>query len=198
MPRSLALCVWVALAAPPTAGENLPAVPEPNLVEAQAAAARLAGGALAEDASRTSRARNAHWAPVLRGQAGWRDDQRSRRGEFRLAPLVEDDLSAGRTWAVTVTWDLSQVVYAREESQIALAHAHLARLRREAAERVGKVWVDRARARVSLAALPPGPRHLEAQLELLRLTSELDALTGGLFRDALSREEAACAMEEKR
>jgi hypothetical protein len=187
--------VWVALAAPPTAGENLP---EPGLAEAQAAAARLAGGASAEDVSRTSRARNSHWAPVLRGQGVRRDDERSRRGEFRLAPLIEDDRAAGHTWAVTVTWDFSQVVYAREESQLALAHAHLARLRREAAERAGKSWVDRARARVSLAGLPPGPRRLEAQLELLRLTAELDALTGGLFRDALSREEAACAMEERK
>jgi hypothetical protein len=35
-------------------------------------------------------------------------------------------------------------------------------------------------------------------LELLRLTCELDALSGGLFRAALAREEAACAAEEKR
>lgn len=193
--------MWVALAAPSSAGENLPApapTPEPGLAEAQAAAARHAGGAEADDASRTSRARNAHWAPAVRGQAGWRDDQRSRRGEFRLAPLIEDDISSGHAWTVTVTWDFSQVVYAREESQIALAHAHLARLRREAAERAGKLWVDRARARAVLEALPPGPRHLEALLELLRLTGELDALTGGLFRDALSREEAAYAAEEKK
>jgi len=195
LPRSLALCVWVALAASPTSGENLP---EPSLPEAQAAAARLAGGVAEEDGARTFRARSAHWAPAVRGQWGARDDQRSRRGEFRLAPLIEDDLGTGHSWAVTVTWDFSQVVYAREESQIALAHAHLARVRREAAERAGKLWVDRARARIALESLPPGPRRLEARLELLRLTAELDAATGGLFRDALSREEAACAMEEKR
>jgi hypothetical protein len=184
----------VALAALPSVAEG-----EPGLAEAQAAAARKAGGEAAEDASRTSRARNAHWAPVVRGLAGWKEDQRSRRGEFRLAPLIEDDTGAGRAWAVTIVWDFSQVVYAREESQIALAHAHLARLRREAAERAGQLWVDRARARAALAELPPGPRRLEAQLELLRLSAELDALTGGLFRDAVSREERACAeLKEKK
>jgi hypothetical protein len=142
--------------------------------------------------------RNAHWAPVVRGQAGWRDDQRSRRGEFRLAPLIEDDTGSARTWVVTVQWDLSQIIYAREESQLALAHAHLARLRREAAEKAGQLWVERTRARAALAGIEPGPRRLEAQLALLRLTAQLDALTGGLFREALSREEAACSLEESK
>jgi hypothetical protein len=61
------------------------------------------------------------------------------------------------------------------------------------------LWVDRVRARLALMGIPPGPRRLEAQLEMLRLTAELDALTGGLFRDALAREERTCAeLEEKR
>ncbi len=188
--------MWAALAAPPSGAEDFS---QPRLAEVQAAAARKAAADAADDASRTSRARNAHWAPVVRGQAGWKDDVRSRRGEFRLAPLIEDDTGAARAWAVTVIWDFSQVIYAREESQVALAHSHLARLRREAAERAGVLWVDRVRARVALAGIPPGPRRLEAQLEMLRLTAELDALTGGLFRDALAREERICTeLEEKK
>ena len=195
MPSALALGVWLLLAEP-VAAAGEPA--EPGLSETQEAAARRAGGETAEDASRTARARRAHWAPAVRGQAGMRQDERTRRGELRLAPLREDDAGLSHIWGITVTWDLAQIVYAREESQLALAHAHLARLRREAADKAAQLWIERRRTRISLAELPPGPRRLEVRLELLRLTGQLDALTGGLFRDSLEREEAACAAEEKR
>ena len=159
------------------------ALGEPGLIETQQAASRAAAGTPAEDATRTARARNAHWAPQLRGQAGLRDDERSRNGEFRLAPLREQDLGVAHTWAVMLTWDFSQVVFAREESQLALAHAHLSRLRREGAERAGQLWLERRQA---IAAAKPCA-------EVLALTAALDAVTAGLFRESLAREEAACA-----
>src|ERR671934_25888 len=59
--RPLSLSLWVALAAPPTLAGD---APEPGLAETQAAAARRAAGEAAEDASRSARARSAHWAPV--------------------------------------------------------------------------------------------------------------------------------------
>lgn len=166
---------------------------EPSLVEVQAAAARRAAGEAAEDASRTSRARNAHWAPVLRGQGQLNDAEKTRRGEARLAPINEDDNQVGHAWTVALQWDFSQVIYAREESQLALAHAHLARLRAEAAEKAAQLFVERVRLR-RVAAL--APRSVDAQCELLKVTAALEALTG-LFRDALSREEAACAAGDK-
>ena len=82
---------------------------EPTLEEAQSAAARVAAGEAAEDASRAVRLRRAHWAPVLRGQASRRDDVRSRLGEFRGYPLREGDSAASTTWSVTATWDLAQL-----------------------------------------------------------------------------------------
>jgi hypothetical protein len=192
LPSALAICLLAAAVAP-----EPPAEPEPGLAQAQEAAARLAGGTAGEDASRSTRARLAHWAPALRGQAGLREDERTRRGELRLAPLREDDAAQGRTWALMLSWDFAQVVYAREEAQLALAHAHLARVRREAAARAAQLWLERRGARAALFELPPGPRRIEACLGLLRLTAELDVLTA-LFRDALAREETACALEEKR
>lgn len=165
---------------------------EPGLEDTQRAAARVAGGAAEDDAGRTLRARRSHWAPVLRAQAGLKDDDRTRRGVFRNAPLAEDDQGDGRALAVTLQWDFAQVVFAREETQLALAHAHLARLRSEAASQAAKLWTQR---RLKLLALPParGAARLAALLEVLSLTAGLDALTGGLFHDALAREEAECA-----
>jgi hypothetical protein len=164
---------------------------EPGIVETQDAAARAAGGTAEQDRTRTARARSAHWAPQLRAQGGARDDERLRSGEYRAAPIREQDAAAGRTWSLMVTWDLSQIVYAREESQLALAHAHLARMRREAAERAAALWIERQQARALWASL----RTRDTCFALLRLTAQLDALTDGLFRESASREESACASE---
>lgn len=210
MPCALALGGWLlaATAAEPAVGTAAPSsaaslasgpsAPEPTLVETQEAAARAVAGSAEEDASRTSRARLAHWAPQLRGQSQLRDDTKSRNGVFRLAPLHEEDLGTGHVWSVMLAWDFSQVVYAREESQIALANAHLARMRREAAEKASQLFIERLRARARWLSEMSAPARLELCFAELRLTAELDALTAGLFRDALSREEAACTREEKR
>ena len=170
------------------------AAAEPGLPEAQAAAQRAAGGSASEDAARAARLRRSHWAPVLRAQFIRRDDARDRVGELRGYPLAQQDWIAANTWSVTLTWDFGQLVYAREESQLALAHVHLARVRREAADRAAELWVERKQKRASLAALAPAARR-EAKLELIRVTAELDAVTAGLYREILEREEAELAGE---
>ena len=192
MPSALALCVWLLAAAGPAGDLS----PEPGLAETAEAAARASGGSASEDLSREARARRAHWAPQLRGQALLRDDEKSRTGEFRLAPVREQDLGVGHAWSVVLAWDFSQIVYAREESQIALAGAHLARLRREAAEKAAQLWIARRAARARFFSAARAERD-EACFALLQRTAELDALTSGLFRESVSREEAACTGESK-
>ena len=165
------------------------ALAEPALLDAQAAAQRTAGGTAADDGARTARLRRSHWAPVVRAELLRRDDLRNRVGELRGYPLRQDDAGVANTWSITVTWDFAQLVYSREESQLALAHVHLARVRREAAEKAAALWVERRQRRASLPALSGAARN-EAALELLRVTAELDAVTGGLYRELLSRQEA--------
>jgi hypothetical protein len=161
---------------------------EPGLLATQDAAARAAAGSSDEDAARLRRARNAHWAPQLRVQGGEREDERLRAGEYRAAPVREQDAGAGRNWSVSLSWDLAQVVFAHEETQLAAARARLARTRREAAEKAAALWIERQQARaVWLRA-----RTQEACLALLQLTADLDALTAGLFHDTAEREESAC------
>jgi hypothetical protein len=172
------------------------AAAEPTLLEAQEAAARVAGGGVADDSSRTSRLRKSHLAPVVRGEILGKTDDRTRRGEFRLTPLREDDASAARTWSVTVTWDLAQLVYSREEGQLALAHQNLARVRREASSRAAELWVERRQKRAALEKLSGSARR-EALFELVRETAELDALTGGLYRDAVAEAEARLEREDR-
>jgi len=172
------------------------ALAEPTLLEVQAAAARTAGGAAESDAGRTARLRASHWAPVLRGQLVRKDDVRSRVGELRGYPLRQDDAGAAHTWSVTLTWDFAQVVYAREESQLALAHVHLARVRREAAEKAASLWIERRQKRASLREMSGGARR-EAALDALRISAELDALTGGLYRDVVAQEQGEIEVEPR-
>ncbi|HET7786701.1 MAG TPA: hypothetical protein VFL36_12080 [Myxococcales bacterium] len=162
---------------------------EPGLLATQDAAARVAAGSGEEDAARLQRARNSHWAPELRVQGGEREDERLRAGEYRAAPVREQDAGAGRNWSVSLSWDFAQLIFAREETQLAAARERLARARREAAGRAAALWIERQQARaVWLRA-----RTQEACYALLQLTAELDALTAGLFHEVAESEESACA-----
>jgi hypothetical protein len=182
----LAICLSIIAAAEPGS---------PGLLETQEAAARVAAGLAAEDSSRESRAHLAHWAPQLRGQGGARTSDEIRSGQRYNAPLTEEDVGTGTTWSVTLSWDFAQVVFAREETQLALAHAHLARIRRDARDKAAELWIDRKRELAAWAAMPVSAQRAAACFAALKLTARLDAATGGLFRDALAREEAACARE---
>ena len=119
----------------------------------------------------------------------WRSPIVQRTVWLRRLELAWHASGAANTWSVTLTWDFAQLVYGREESQLALAHVHLARVRREAADRAAALWVERRQKRASMQALS-GAAWREAALELLRATAELDAVTGGLYRDLVGREEA--------
>jgi hypothetical protein len=171
---------------------------DPGLLEAQEAAARHAAGLASEDAGREARARTAHWAPQVRAQGSLRGSDDNRAGQRYGSPLVEEDVAAVQTWSLSLSWDLSQVVFAKEETQLALARARLAELRREARCKAADLWVERQRELARFAGLAAGPQRFSACLTALRLTGELDALTFGLFRDAVERESAVCAREAER
>lgn len=196
--RLAAVAVALAAAAPARAQRVLPATQpaveaaEPALAQVEEAAVRRAAGPLSEELSRISRARSAHWAPVVRAQFGIRDDGRTRRGQVRLAPLVEDDLGESRAWAVVATWDLAQIVYARDEAQLALAHVHLARVRQQAVDDAIRLYEERWRLRAALRFLPRAASRarVDALLALLRATAGLDGLTSGLYAAQLAQVEA--------
>jgi hypothetical protein len=178
--------------------ESLPV--EPVLAQVEEAAARRVAGSISDEVSRVSRAGAAHWAPVIRAQYGIRDDGRTRRGQIRLAPLLEDDAGQSRAWAVVATWDLAQVIYARDEGQLALAHVHLARMRQQAADDAVRLFEERWRLRSALRFTPEGvsrPR-VEMLIALLRTTALLDALTGGLYGTQLAlAQEQVAALEPR-
>ena len=173
-----------------TSAEGAP--PEPSVGEVQQAAARLAGGEAGEDASRTSRARAAHWAPVLHALVGRKDDAHVRDGQFRDAPVHLNDSGNSISWGISATWDLPQTIYSRDEAQLSHARLHLAKARLQAATEAARLFLDRREKLRALSGLPAGQVAARARLllEILRLTADLDARTGGLFHDALENEAA--------
>jgi hypothetical protein len=153
-----------------------------------ATAARIAAGTTDEDESRLARARAAHWAPQLRAQVQRADSESLRAGVQSSAPLQWNQQGQVDTWAVAATWDLSQLIYDRDENQLALSRVHLARRRQEVAQEAAERYVERQRL---LAALAAGPRDTPTALLLLRCTAALDALTAGLYQGALARAQEA-------
>jgi hypothetical protein len=180
--------VAAALLAAPSAAAT--ADDEPTLVEAQQVAAKRAAGEREEDRSRVHRARVSHWAPVIRGLLGGREDERVRDGEARHDPLRWTDRGQALTWGVQVTWDLPQLIFARDETQLVHAQLHLEKARQAAARETVRLYLERREKQRALAQAPPETRP-RLRIEIVKLTAELDSLTGGLFRASLAREEAA-------
>lgn len=189
--RGVALAALLALGSAARAEEPPAAAAEPTLAQAVEAAARRAAGSSADDELRAGRARRSRWLPVLRAQVGGRDDERLRAGDWRGAPISEEDALRSRSWLVSASWDLPQLLYAREEVAIAASSAHLARARQQAAAQAARLYAERLRALRAALAAPEGPAdRLERALAVLTATAELDALTGGLFAAALARAQA--------
>ncbi len=157
---------------------------EPSIAAVQAAAVREVERA-APAAGLARRARLAALLPRL--TAEYRHDERSYRvvglqgsGEvdyLRLAP--------GTAVAFRATWDLGALVAARAEISALGDAAERARRRSEVVKRATTLYFDRRRALVALLLDPPQePRaRAEAELEIDRMTAELDALTGGAFAE---------------
>lgn len=193
-----AITLALLLAAAPAAPSTITAAAAPSLgaaralalsadgdppVEAvQAAAAAQAGGADDADAV-TARAR---WAALLpRLTAEYRHDERSNR-TVGLSGSGEVDylrLTPGDTVLVRATWDLPELVSPRVELAAGRARAAAARRRTDAALRATALHFERRRRRLAVLLAPPEDpaARAEAELQILRLTAELDALTGGLY-----------------
>ena len=113
-----------------------------------------------------------------RPQIGGRDDGPDHGVEPR--PNQQGDL-----FGVRATWDLDSLIFNPAETQAAATAANLLKHRDELVERATHLFFKRQRLRLALmVAAPAAPQlRVEAELELSEVTSQLDALTGGLFAE---------------
>ncbi len=91
--------------------------------------------------------------------------------------------SPGSSVSVQATWELCDLVASRGEPPAASAALTRLRRREEAVRRATALYYERRRALAALALDPPASplARAEAELDLERITAELDAATGGLY-----------------
>lgn len=156
---------------------------EPSVEAVQRAAAAQLDGEAEQLESLRRRARRSAWLPRLTAEVE-HDDRSTRVVGFTGSG--ESDylrLSPGTRAGVRATWELDRLAFSRDELAVAEAQARAARQCRERVEQATRLFFLRLRLKVELAlAAPEGTlERLRSELELGRVTAELDALTGGLF-----------------
>lgn len=153
---------------------------EPRIEAVQRAAeARAAPG---RDDAEGWRRRSRLSALVPRVAAEYRHDERSLHVVGVTSGSEVDYLrtSPGDTVSVRLGFDLDGLVFGKQELAAVAAAQRAEGHRRAAVERVTRLYYERLRLRLALAAGPPtSPRERAAQeIDLEAITAELDALTG--------------------
>lgn len=156
---------------------------EPSVEAVQRAAAAQLDSEVEQLASLRRRARRAAWLPRLSAEVE-HDDRSTRVVGFTGSG--ESDylrLSPGTRAGVRATWELDRLAFSRDELAVAEVQAHAARRRQERVEQATRLFFLRLRLKLDLSAAAPEDalERLRSELELGRVTAELDALTGGLF-----------------
>jgi hypothetical protein len=186
------LLAALLLAAPPASAPAPPdparllarfTASEPEIAEVQAAAARHAEAATPDPALLARRRRLSALLPRITAEV--RHEER----DYRVAGLQgtgEVDYlrsSPGTSYALHATWELGDLVAATGEAAAAAAALARATRRDEAVRKATALHFERRQRLLALLSDPPPDARARAaaELELARVTAELDALTGGLL-----------------
>ncbi|MFH0763114.1 MAG: hypothetical protein V1925_04420 [Candidatus Omnitrophota bacterium] len=100
--------------------------------------------------------------------------------------LYDDVLTKGRDaldWDVTLSWDLSELIWNPDQTSIDVRSKLMVQLRDDILDEVTKLYFERLRIKVEMDELPieASKKRLQKQLRLQELTASIDALTGGYF-----------------
>ncbi len=156
---------------------------EPSVAAVQSAAARHAEAATPDPAELARRRRLAAVLPRLTAEV--RHEERAYRVTGLQGASEVDYLrsSPGTSVSLHATWELGDLVAATGEAAASAAALARATRRDEAVRKATALHFERRHRQLALLADPPSDARarVEAELELGRVTAELDALTGGLF-----------------
>jgi hypothetical protein len=192
----MTLLLALLLAAPPAALPTAPvpapdlprllarlAASEPDILEVQAAAAHQAEAATPDPALLARRRRLAALLPRVTAEV--RHEERDYRVVGLQGTSEVDYLrsSPGTSFAIHATWELGDLVAATGEAAAAAAALARASRRDEAVRKATILHFERRQRQLALLSDPPPDARARAaaELELARVTAELDALTGGLL-----------------
>ncbi|MCM8800393.1 MAG: hypothetical protein NC912_00035 [Candidatus Omnitrophica bacterium] len=102
----------------------------------------------------------------------------------------DDLLVRGRAaieWDITLSWDLSRLIWNEDQTNIDVRSRLMVELRQEILDEVNKLYFERLRTKMELENIPwqEKRKRMEKELRLKELTASLDALTGGYFSQHL-------------
>ena len=86
-------------------------------------------------------------------------------------------------WDVRLTWDLSQLIYSDDQTNIDVRSKLMVQLRDDILDEVTKLYFERIRVKMEInnLTIEDSKKRCEKELKLQELTASLDALTGGYF-----------------
>lgn len=98
----------------------------------------------------------------------------------------DDELCRGKdtvNWDVSLTWDLSELVWTSDQTSIDVRSRLMVELRDDVLDQVTRIYFERLRVKHELETLSLEQRdkRFETELKVRELTASLDALTGGYF-----------------
>ncbi|MDP8215347.1 MAG: hypothetical protein RAO92_09190 [Candidatus Euphemobacter frigidus] len=97
-----------------------------------------------------------------------------------------------KRWKIKLEWDLRDFIFNKEQIRISKEARDLVELRQDVLEEVNTYFFDRRRAQIEMLFSPPGDvrSKIDLQLQIARVTANIDALTGGFLSNALKEAEA--------
>ena len=97
------------------------------------------------------------------------------------------DLTEG--WDILLSWDLADLVYNEHQTSIDVRSKLMAQLREEILNEVTRLYFERRRLQMKLAANEPiiETKKIDEELRLQELTASIDAMTGGAFSERIRK-----------
>ncbi|MDD5044765.1 MAG: hypothetical protein PHU91_04345 [Candidatus Omnitrophica bacterium] len=90
------------------------------------------------------------------------------------------DISSG--WDVTVSWELSDLIWSTDQTSIDTRSRLTTQLRNDILYEVTRDYFERRRLQIELlAGVPEGKKRTDKELRIQELTASIDAFTGGRF-----------------
>jgi hypothetical protein len=101
--------------------------------------------------------------------------------------VYEGPYDRSNGWDVTLSWDLSELIWNDDQTNIDVRSKLMVQLRDDILDEVTKLYFERIRVKMELNSLSLEERkkRFEKELRLQELTASLDAFTGGYFSQHL-------------
>ena len=92
-------------------------------------------------------------------------------------------------WGVSLSWDLSELVWNDAQASIDVRSKLMVELREDILDQVNKLYFERLRIKAELdnLAIEDRSKRFDKQLKLEELTASLDSLTAGYYSDQLRK-----------